>query len=53
VIWDNRMTLHHAAYDDFDAMYSGLGLRRVMLRSILVGARPVWHSKEQTVEHHF
>ena len=45
MIWDNRMTLHHAAYDDFDAMCSGLGFRRVMLRSILAGARPVYPVK--------
>ena len=49
----NRVSERMVYWSRFKILRHQLGFRRVMLRSILVGARPVWHSKEQTVEHHF
>ena len=40
-LWDNRVTLHHAMDDDFNAMRTGQGFRRVMHRATLAGERPV------------
>jgi len=40
-LWDNRVTLHHAMDDDFEAMRTGQGFRRVLHRATLAGQRPV------------
>ena len=40
-VWDNRVSLHHAVDDDFDARRNGRGFRRVMHRATMAGERPL------------
>ena len=39
-LWDNRVVLHCALNDDFQARQSGAGYRRVMHRATFAGERP-------------
>ena len=39
-VWDNRVTLHHATNDDFQAARTGRGFRRVLHRATMAGEVP-------------
>lgn len=41
VMWDNRVTLHHATDDDFEAQAGRRGFRRVLHRATMAGETPV------------
>ena len=40
-LWDNRVTMHCAIDDDFQARRGGPGFRRVVHRATLAGERPL------------